>query len=345
MPCKLCGKDSGRFYDGYCPECLVDWAKHAEEMYSTIVQRAEAAESRVRELEQRVVDMRDRVLLERERREQVEASCAAAECPKCFGTGKEICNNPDHGFIDAVGGEVGRLGCPCCGHDPQRAIPGTTCDMCGGSGRVRLPDLLERMEKLEQELEEGDYWFKRLESFISNGGCPFCLASDGDGGHEDGCEMGQLEERAEAAEARVRELEISNASLIGVVDNLIIETRKMIQVAGGELEASCAVMRDALEQAKRWVERLHVYCPRYDETKYEIHGTLRTALSTTAGRDLLRRLEKLERVAEAIQGHDITLLHNKAKQLKGTDGEGWAVGEMLERALVALDGAEGREGE
>ena len=38
--------------------------------------RAEAAESRVRELEQRVIDMRDKVILERERREQVEASCA-----------------------------------------------------------------------------------------------------------------------------------------------------------------------------------------------------------------------------------------------------------------------------
>ena len=41
------------------------------------IQRAEAAESRVKELEQTVVDMRDRVILERERREQAEAACAA----------------------------------------------------------------------------------------------------------------------------------------------------------------------------------------------------------------------------------------------------------------------------
>ena len=56
MPCVMCGKDSGKFYEGSCPECLM---------------------GRVQELEQRVVDMRDRVLLERERREQVEAQAAA----------------------------------------------------------------------------------------------------------------------------------------------------------------------------------------------------------------------------------------------------------------------------
>ena len=48
-------------------------------MVERVVQRAEAAESRVRELEQSVVDMRDRVILERERREQVEAQVAAEE--------------------------------------------------------------------------------------------------------------------------------------------------------------------------------------------------------------------------------------------------------------------------
>lgn len=34
----------------------------------------------------------------------------------------EVCSNSDHGFIDAVGGEVGRLGCPCCGHDEDHII-------------------------------------------------------------------------------------------------------------------------------------------------------------------------------------------------------------------------------
>ena len=184
---------------------------------------------------------------------------------------------------------------------------------------------------------------------------------------------------------RVRELEIHNASLIGVVDNLIIEIRKL-QIAGGELEASCAVMRDALN---KWKLLAHFMNPPDDWRTGESLASLcqecilagEQALSTTAGRDLLDRvedaeasnnlilgrmerlqkewqkahpnatywpdlgdnfewlmeklewLEKLERVIGAIEGHDITLLRKKVNQLKGTDGEGWAVGEMLERAL------------
>lgn len=39
---------------------------------------------------------------------------------KAEGWGK--CSNPDHSFITAVGGEIGRLGCPVCGHDPDKII-------------------------------------------------------------------------------------------------------------------------------------------------------------------------------------------------------------------------------
>lgn len=59
------------------------------------------------------------------------------QCPMCHGTGKEICDNPDHGFIDAmVDTEIGRLGCPCCGHDPSHAIPNTICPKCNGTGSI-----------------------------------------------------------------------------------------------------------------------------------------------------------------------------------------------------------------
>ena len=147
--------------------------------------------------------------------------------------------------------------------------------------------------------------------------------------------------RAEDAESRVRELETSNASLIGAINGLIIETRKML-VAGGELEASCAAMRDALN---KWKLLAHFMSPPDDWRTGESLASLcqecilagEQALSTTAGKELLDRVEKLERVIGAIEGHDITLLRKKVNQLKGTDGEGWAVGEMLERALVALD--------
>lgn len=61
-----------------------------------------------------------------------------AECPDCGGDGKETCNNPDHGLIDAcLGHEVQRLGCPVCGHDPEHKVPdGGDCDTCKGTGKV-----------------------------------------------------------------------------------------------------------------------------------------------------------------------------------------------------------------
>lgn len=57
-------------------------------------------------------------------------------CDECNGTGKEICNNPDHNFIDALGPRLlGHAnGCPCCGHDELYRIPNTVCAKCKGSG-------------------------------------------------------------------------------------------------------------------------------------------------------------------------------------------------------------------
>lgn len=67
-------------------------------------------------------------------------------CPACGGDGIETCNNPDHGFIAALDfHEVGRLGCPCCGHHPEFKMQGV-CDTCNGSGQV---DELTGMEYLE----------------------------------------------------------------------------------------------------------------------------------------------------------------------------------------------------
>lgn len=65
-------------------------------------------------------------------------------CPACGGDGKETCNNPDHGFIEAMPGETGRLGCPVCGHDPKHKVNRgkNTCPECGGHGHV-LPAFFE----------------------------------------------------------------------------------------------------------------------------------------------------------------------------------------------------------
>lgn len=54
--------------------------------------------------------------------------------------------------------------------------------------------------------------------------------------------------------------------------------------------------------------------------------------------DLKARNAKLERVLEPLQGHDEKYLKYKISMLKQSDGEGWAVGELLERAIAARSG-------
>lgn len=67
------------------------------------------------------------------------------ECETCGGDGRETCSNPDHGFIDAVGGEIGRLGCPVCGHDDNHKVKdGGNCEDCDGTGLTLNPKLLNQ---------------------------------------------------------------------------------------------------------------------------------------------------------------------------------------------------------
>ena len=67
--------------------------------------------------------------------ELVEKYCV---CFVCGGDGKETCTNPDHGFISMLSfHDVGRLGCPCCGHDPNHKIKnGGNCECCNGLGKL-----------------------------------------------------------------------------------------------------------------------------------------------------------------------------------------------------------------
>jgi len=44
-------------------------------------------------------------------------------------------------------------------------------------------------------------------------------------------------------------------------------------------------------------------------------------------------IEVLDYIFEPIQNHEVSMLMGVVKRLKQSDGEGWAVGEMLERAL------------
>lgn len=58
-------------------------------------------------------------------------------CKDCGGLNAEICNNPDHGLYEAMisvktgtGSDMGRLGCPVCGHDPEHKVPNSKCWNC-----------------------------------------------------------------------------------------------------------------------------------------------------------------------------------------------------------------------
>jgi hypothetical protein len=67
-----------------------------------------------------------------------EQSDISVMCCCCLGDGKETCHNPDHGFISALSfHDIGRLGCPVCGHDPNGKVKnGGDCDLCGGTGKT-----------------------------------------------------------------------------------------------------------------------------------------------------------------------------------------------------------------
>jgi hypothetical protein len=41
-------------------------------------------------------------------------------------------------------------------------------------------------------------------------------------------------------------------------------------------------------------------------------------------------------LSDCFEGHDFAMLRRRAKQLKGTDGEGWAIGELAERMIDLL---------
>ena len=67
-------------------------------------------------------------------------------CPDCEGDGISRCNNPDHGFIEGMPGEVNRLGCPVCGHDPEYRVFGEKCETCQGKGTIPEDNIREEFE-------------------------------------------------------------------------------------------------------------------------------------------------------------------------------------------------------
>lgn len=77
-------------------------------------------------------------------------------CFVCGGDGKETCTNPDHGFIEMLSfHDVGRLGCPVCGHHPHHKVKnGGNCECCNGVGKLNY----EIAMKMSDEYGYDDYF-------------------------------------------------------------------------------------------------------------------------------------------------------------------------------------------
>ncbi|MFG1413417.1 hypothetical protein V5G24_20105 [Xanthobacter sp. VTT E-85241] len=99
-------------------------------------------------------------------------------CPECGGDGKETCNNPDHGFISAMPGDIGRLGCPVCGHDPaHKVLGGGPCDLCSGDGVVSLATATEYCGDLFQEYMEQNEDPSRVPALVASAAALSALSS------------------------------------------------------------------------------------------------------------------------------------------------------------------------
>jgi hypothetical protein len=71
-------------------------------------------------------------------------------------------------------------------------VRGCEAEICSGGDC----EIVGFCDELMEEIEHGDYWFKRLKDFIEVGSCPVCLASDEEGYRPD-CEWGKAEDEAQ----------------------------------------------------------------------------------------------------------------------------------------------------
>ena len=63
-----------------------------------------------------------------------------------------------------------------------------------------LVGALAEVERLQEELKDGDYWMKRSTDCYESGMCPVCFATD-EAGHTKGCLWGRAEAKIERLQA------------------------------------------------------------------------------------------------------------------------------------------------
>jgi len=88
-----------------------------------------------------------------------------------------------------------------------RVRTGNLCTMFRSleSAAEQIALLHDEIERLREEIIDGDYWHKRVTQTIENGTCPICFSGD-ESGHKDGCLWGEAENRADQLEAEIERL-------------------------------------------------------------------------------------------------------------------------------------------
>lgn len=151
-------------------------------------------------------------------------------CPDCNGTGKMVCDNPDHGLIEATGGETARLGCPCCGHDPDYL---TDCDLCMGTGVVVSGKKFDRLKaEVERLSDERDDYVADIATLS-----------------QENAELKQREDIWVEMAAKNARLLSENAALRAEVKGLQFEVNRLTKISEGtaSLRAELAKYKEALE--------------------------------------------------------------------------------------------------
>jgi hypothetical protein len=239
-----------------------------------------------------------------------------------------------------------------------------------------MSELLPITKELLDELEDGDYWRQRATEALENGTCPVCFGGD-EGGHEEGCEWGDAETRADglefqrdqaqtdltAAQKRITALlqqEQSTNREFSVFNEQQLQTLGLVQALRQDLETAQKrekVLRGALEAVypevvwlagrldadgnpdfdQKWVAICNKITDALKGTKYDCTEEVTAIVSSVLHKDL-----------ETLQGRGKTLRDTLAElvELKNIKDSVGKTAEYLERqpkaweaARQALDGS------
>ena len=95
---------------------------------------------------------------------------------------------PDDAVVDLIGCLIDEI--------EQLREAFSNAERYGVETKARLRDANSEIERLREEITDGDYWHKRATQALEVGTCPLCFSVD-ESGHEANCPWGDAEDRAE----------------------------------------------------------------------------------------------------------------------------------------------------